>query len=401
MPEPDTAARDNAIETAIAELDTGSSQPQRAWRALRATCPVAKAGQTPDERPAFHVTCWSDIDTVLRDGDTFSSSINAETVGRFMGPNMLALDGDAHRSYRALVAQAFRASQLAKWEQSLILPTINRLIDRIAPKGRAELIEEVVSPFPAQVICGIAGLPQDDGAQLLQWTNDIHRGALDEEAAMAAALAMQAYLEPFVEHRRTVPGDDIISDIIHAEIEGEKLNDAQIYGFLRLLLPAGSESTFRAIANALVALLTMPELLSRISADRSLLPAFIEESLRRDASLSLVARVTTREVVLGGCPIPAGSPIRVFTASANRDETRFDRPDRFDMDRPSYRHRTFGTGQHQCLGMHLARLELGIGLNAILDRLDGLRVDPDFPPPKIEGFAFRGPPSLQVIFNSA
>lgn len=85
MPEPDTATRDNAIETAIAELDTGSSQPQRAWRALRATCPVAKAGQTPDERPAFHVTRWSDIDTVLRDGDTFSSSINAETVGQFHG----------------------------------------------------------------------------------------------------------------------------------------------------------------------------------------------------------------------------------------------------------------------------------------------------------------------------
>lgn len=389
----------DAIEAAVVALDRGTSQPRQPWTVLRAGRPVAKAGQAPDERPAFHVTRWADVDTVLRDGDSFSSSINAETVGRFMGPNMLALDGDAHRSYRALVAQAFRASQLAKWERSLIRPTIDRLIDAVAPHGRGELVEDVVSRFPAQVICGIAGLPQADGAQLLRWTNDIHRGALDSGAAMAAASAMQSYLEPFVETRRAKPGDDLISDILHAEIDGEKLDDAQIYGFLRLLLPAGSESTFRALANALTALLTMPGLLPRILADRALLPVFIEESLRRDASLSLVARVATRDTTLGGQPIPAGAAIRVFTASANLDPARFDSADRFDMDRPNHRHLTFGTGQHQCLGMHLARLELRIGLEAILDRLAGLRADPDFPLPEIEGFAFRGPAALHVRFD--
>jgi cytochrome P450 len=211
---------------------------------------------------------------------------------------------------------------------------------------------------------------------------------------------MQDYLEPIVEARRVNPGDDLISDIVRAEVNGERLSDAEIYGFLRLLLPAGSESTFRSMASALCAMLTVPGLYQRALADRSLLPLIVEETLRWDVANTMVSRVTTCDTELGGCPIPAGSALLVMTSSANRDERHFADPDRFDPDRPSIRHLGFGAGPHQCLGLHLARIELRIGLDTILDRLPNLRLDPAFPMPEIGGFGFRGPDALHVLFHT-
>jgi cytochrome P450 len=218
---------------------------------------------------------------------------------------------------------------------------------------------------------------------------------------MAASRAMREYLEPIVEARRANPTGDLISDLVHAEIDGQKLTDEKIYGFLRLLLPAGAETTFRAMGNALVALLTVPGLMGRVMGDRSLLPAVIEETLRWETSVTQVSRVATRDTEIGGCPIPAGAAISVLTASANHDESRYPHPEDFDVDRPPQNHMTFGTGQHQCLGMHLARLEMRVGLDVILDRLPNLRLDPDAPPPVIQGHAFRGPDAINVVFDAS
>jgi cytochrome P450 len=218
---------------------------------------------------------------------------------------------------------------------------------------------------------------------------------------MAASRAMRAYLEPIVEDRRQNPHDDLISDLVTAEIDGHKLDDEKIYGFLRLLLPAGAETTFRVMGNALVGLLTHPEALRAVVADRSLLPVVIEETLRWETSVTQVSRVAAQDTELEGCPIAAGAAISVLTASANHDEERYDEPDEFRIDRPAQNHLAFGTGQHQCLGMHLARLELRVGLDTILERLPNLRLDPDAPPPLIQGFAFRGPVSLPVLFDAS
>jgi cytochrome P450 len=125
----------------------------------------------------------------------------------------------------------------------------------------------------------------------------------------------------------------------------------------------------------------------------------IEETLRWETSVTQVSRVATRDTELGGCPIPAGAVMNVLTASANHDEQRYPHSDRFDVDRPAQNHLTFGTGQHQCLGMHLARMEMRVGLDTILDRLPNLRLDPDAPAPVIQGLAFRGPDSLPVLFD--
>jgi cytochrome P450 len=211
---------------------------------------------------------------------------------------------------------------------------------------------------------------------------------------------MRAYLEPIVEDRRRDPTGDLISELVTAEVDGERLTDEKIYGFLRLLLPAGAETTFRVLGNCLYALLTHDDDMRRVVADRDLVPNVVEETLRWETSVTMVQRVAATDTEVAGCPIPAGSPVNVVTGSANHDEGRWPDASEWRLDRPPTPHLAFGTGPHQCLGMHLARLELRVALNAVLDRLTNLRLDPDAPAPRIEGFAFRGPNALPVCFDA-
>ncbi|MEX0663929.1 MAG: cytochrome P450 [Acidimicrobiia bacterium] len=384
------------------DVDFMTGQPYPLWAQARDECPVfqTRAMTTSfTDRPTFVVTRFADVEQVLRDTERVSSSINAEHIGQYMGELILAMDGQEHRAYRGLVAHAFRASQLEKWDDALVRPTIDRLLDAIAPLGNADLVQAITSKYPVQVICGIVGVPLEDAAQFHQWSELINGGPMHPEEGMAASRAMRDYLAPIVEDRRVNPTGDLISDLVHAEIDGEKLTDEKIYGFLRLLLPAGAETTFRVMGNALTALLTHADVMQRVLADRSLMPKVIEETLRWESSVTQVSRCATDDLEVNGCPVPKGAAISVITGSANRDEGRYENADEFDLDRPVLNHMAFGTGQHQCLGMHLARLELRVGLDCILSRLRNLRLDPDQPAPEIQGLAFRGPESIPVLFD--
>ena len=387
------------------EIDFFHGQPYPQWAAARATeCPVIASGGAAFGAPTmFQPTTYRDAEAVLRDGETFSSAINAMHIGQFMGDLILAMDGPEHRQYRNLVAKAFRASQLEQWEGTLIRPTINRLLDAIVPAGRADLVAAVTTMYPVEVICGIVGVPLTDAPQFHAWAEKINTGPIDPEAGHAASAAMVEYLRPLVEERRVRPTGDFLSDLVHAEIDGEQLSESKLYGFLRLLLPAGAETTYRVMGNCLVALLTNPDALAAVTANRNLIPEVIEETLRWETSVTMVSRVATADTEIAGCPIPAGSPVGVLTGSANRDETRWDDPDVWRLGRAPQHHLAFGTGQHQCLGMHLARLELRAGLDAILERLPNLRLDPDVDLDAlvIEGYAFRGPVALPVLFDPA
>ena len=346
------------------------------------------------------VTRFADVDAVLRDPERFPSRINADTMGPVMGTVILAMDGDEHRRHRNLVAHAFRPSALVRWEDELIAPTIHRLIDTVAGTGRSDLVADVTSRYPVQVIAGVLGVPTEDYELFQRWGLEISMGPEDYDVSKAASRAMREYLTPLVERRKIDPGDDLVSDIVTAEIDGERLSDEHIYGFLRLLLPAGAETTFRALGNCLLALLSHPPVLARVRDDRTLLDAVIEETLRWETSVTMVNRETACPVELDGVTIPAGVSVVCATGSANHDETRYDNAEVWDLDRPPAAHLAFGTGRHQCLGMHLARLELRVGLTAILDRLSGLRLDPAADPPRIEGLAFRSPPRLDVLFDT-
>lgn len=377
-----------------------TAQPYALWAEARADDPVQVVpASASDPGRSVHVLDWELADRVLRDPRTFSSSVNNEVIGAFMGDLILGMDGDEHRRYRNLVAHAFRRSSLERWRRELIAPTIHRLLDAIAAAGRADLVTDVTARYPVQVICAIVGVPVDDHEQFHQWAEEINNGPLDPSRGMAAAGAMRAYLEPLVAARRRQPVGDLLSELVHAEIDGERLSDERLYGFLRLLLPAGAETTFRAMGSTLLALLSHPDVYERVLADRHLLPAVIEETLRWESSVTMVSRVSTTDTELGGTAVPAGCPVTVLNGAANRDPTRWVEPDQWDPDRPATPHLAFGTGSHQCLGMHLARLELEVGVGCILDRLPGLRLDPAAEPPRVAGYAFRGPATLPVVFD--
>ena len=281
------------IEAVASGTDWLHGQPYPGWAsARRSECPVV-AEPSPFHGPgtSYQILRYSDAESVLRDADTFSSSINGEHIGQFMGDLILAMNGPEHRMYRNLVAKAFRASQLERWDDTLVRPTIDRLLDAITPLGHADLVASVTSVYPVQVICGIAGVPLEDAAQFAQWAEQINTGPLFPEQGMAASQAMVDYLSPLVEARRAEPTGDFLSDLVHETIDGEQLTDSKIYGFLRLLLPAGAETTFRVMGNCLFALLSHPDELARVYADRELLPEVIEETLRWETSVTQVSRV--------------------------------------------------------------------------------------------------------------
>ena len=379
------------------------AQPYQQWEHARRHCPIIEEpGISFTEEPAaprFTITSWADADRVLRDGRTFSSSVNAEFMGPYMGELLLGLDGEEHRRYRNLVAYAFRRSTLERWRSELVEPVMEELLDAVAPAGRADLVAEVTSGFPVQVICGIMGVPTEDHEQFNQWSIQIIHGPLNPDEGRAASQSMRDYLEPLVEARRAEPTGDLLSELVHAEIDGARLTDEKLYGFLRLMLPAGAETTYRSFGSCLLALLDRPDVMARVRADRSLVPAAVEETLRWETSVTMVARVAASDAEIGGCPVPAGSTLSIINGSASRDEARWDDPGHWNLDREPKPHLAFGTGAHQCLGMHLARMELEVGVNAVLDRLRNLRLDPEAEAPAISGYAFRGPLTLPVLFD--
>ena len=394
---------------ADADLSEDSPDIYDYWAECRRDRPVGRFGGR--ESDVWLVTKYTEVELVLRDPKRFSSRVNADTMGPIMGTVILAMDGEEHRRYRNLVAHAFRPSALARWESTLIVPTIHHIIDGLAGRERADLVAEVTSRFPVQVIAGVLGVPPEDHGRFHAWALDMNLGPDDYPTATAASAAMRAYLTPIVEDRKAHPTDDLISDIVTAEVDGERLDDEHIYGFLRLLLPAGAETTFAAMGTCLFALLTKPEVLARVRADPSLLDHVVEETLRWETSVTMVNRETTCPVEIDGVTIPEGVSLVCAVGSANRDESRYTDPDEWDLDRDEPPHIAFGTGRHQCLGMHLARLELRIGLGALLDRLVGLRLDLPTRAPgaqdrgdergvHIEGFAFRSPPHLPVAFDA-
>ena len=345
--------------------------------------------------PVFTAYSHDAVTAVLRDADAFSSSILADILGR----TILQMDGDEHRRHRALVSHAFRTKALARWEQDLMGLVVDELIDQFVDSGRAELVRDLTFDFPVQVIARILGLPRRDYPMFQRRSIEMLSILVNPERGKAAARALDEYFAGVLEDRRRQPSDDLISDLSVTEVDGHTLSDDEIFAFLRLLLPAGVETTYRSSGNLLYALLTHPDQFRAVAADRSLVTPAIEEGLRWEPPILFLIRNAIRDTEVCGTTIPKGAIVNVCIGAANRDEAWYDDPDRFDVLRRPRQHVTFGWGPHMCIGMHLARMETTVALNAVLDRLPGLRLDPEFEPPFVQGTAFRSPPALHVRFD--
>jgi cytochrome P450 len=339
------------------------------------------------------------VERVLRDAETFSSSVYSDVMGMLMGRTILEMDEPEHRIHRHLVSPAFRSKVLAAWEQTLVAAVVDELLDRVAPLGRADLVRALTFPFPVQVIARILGLPREDYAQFQRWSLELISVGVNFDRAVAASQKLKEYFTPIVADRRRAPQDDLISELCAGEIEGHQLDDEEIYAFLRLLLPAGVETTYRSSGNLLYGLLTNTEQLDALRADRSLMTQTIEEALRWEPPLLMIMRGATRDVELNGFAIEAGTSVGTNLGAANRDPARYNSPDTFDIFRDPKQHVSFGFGPHMCLGMHLARMETRVAVNAVLDRLPDLRLDPDADDVHIHGDIFRSPNALPVLFT--
>jgi cytochrome P450 len=353
---------------------------------------------------AYEVFPYELVSQVMRDNVTFPSGSIRDMMSIVMGPYpLVGMDEPEHRRLRNLVAQAFRQRNLAHWDQDLVVPVVDDMIDGFVERGSADLVSEFTYHYPAQVIAAILGLPREDHAFFHPRALAVINVAVRPDEGIVASEELRDYFAGFMEERRRHPGTDIISELVGIEVDGERLGDEEIFSFLRLLLPAGAETTYRATGSFLYGLLTHPDQFDALRADRSLMPQAIEESIRWEGPLLITSRECAQDIEIGGVTIPAGNFVTVNVGSANHDPTRWDRPDEFDIFRDPQPHIAFGHGVHMCLGMHLARMEMATAVNRLIDRCPNLRPDPDrwaADDVHIHGERFRSPTTLPVLFDA-
>jgi cytochrome P450 len=347
----------------------------------------------------YSAVSFDAVNAVFRDGRIFSSKPYDKTIGLFMGPTILAMEGKKHRDHRNLVSAAFKSKALARWENTVVRPICNALIDEFIDTGEADLVRQFTFEFPTRVIAQLLGLPADDLPVFRKRAVELISYHVDYERAFEASAALKDYFVGQIEQRKSKPTEDIIGDLVTAEIDGERLSDEAIYSFLRLLLPAGLETTYRSSGNLLYLLLTHPDQFAAVQAERELIGQAIEEGLRFETPLTTVQRFTTEDTELDGVEIPARAVIGVCTGSANRDERRWERSEQFDIFRKHMPHISFAAGEHTCLGLHLARLETRVAVECLLNRLTNVTLLSDGDP-HIDGQPFRSPTALPVTFDA-
>jgi cytochrome P450 len=377
-------------DTPVAELD------------LRAMFGIGADEDTEIDLPdnaVWTVNTFDTVQAVLRDGEGFSSKGYEEIMGMVFGHSILEMDEPEHHTYRGLIQQAFTRKAMERWETDVIGPAVHTLIDGFVKEGRADLVKDLTFPFPFEVIADQLCLPEDDKPRFHRMATELISVQVDMNRALTASSNLHEYFSKIIAERRQAPSFDLISVLAQAELDGQHLTDDEIIAFLRLLLSAGAETTYRSSSNLLYGLLTHPDQLEAVRDDRDLLPQAIEEALRWEPPLLTIMRTPTRTVQLADKELHAGDTVVINIGSANHDETRWENPEEFDIFRPPIPHIAFASGVHMCLGIHLARMETMVAMNAILERLPNLRIDPDAEPPYITGMVFRAPPALPVVFG--
>jgi cytochrome P450 len=383
-----------------------SADPHPRWHELRETGPVHPGtphelsgidddlfwhGLPEPERPHFSAFSYAACDEAYRNPEVFASAAGVVDADGDTGyeSSMLAMGGVQHRRYRALVQPSFVPARAQWWIGKWIEETVDGLVASFVDQGRAELNVDFCAAIPVLTITGSFGI-------------DVAH-ALDVREHLRDPAAVAELVDPIVRARRDDPQDDLISVLTRAEITDEggthRLSDAEIHSFAYLLLAAGSGTTWKQMGITLAALLDRPDVLAAVREDRSLLRATIEESVRWEPTDPMFSRWVTQDTELHGVEIPKGSVVHLCLGSANRDPERWERPDEFDIRRPMKPTLGFGGGPHICLGMHVARAEMTVGINALLDRLPDLRLDADATPPQTIGFYERGVTEIPVVFG--
>ena len=348
---------------------------------------------------------YEGVKRALSDHEAFSSNVPAPKHW------FVFLDPPRHSKLRALVSRAFTPRVVTNLEPR-IRELAREFLNRRQDAEGMDVAEDFAVPLPMMVISEMIGIPTADWLQFKRWSDEIlklsytMRGMeADENAAnamtgfMAVTEEMNVYLTGMITDRRAEPRDDLLTHLIEAEVDGERLTQEEILGFFQLLVVAGQETTSNLINNAILCLSEHPDEQARLRAAPELLPSAIEEVLRFRSPLQWVMRMPRRDLEMSGQTIPAGKLVLAMIGSANRDARQFDDPDRFDITRDPNTHVGFGHGIHSCLGAALARLESRIALTEFLDRVKGFELASDEPWAPRKALHVHGPTRLPIRFR--
>jgi cytochrome P450 len=337
---------------------------------------------------------------VMRDAKTFTVDDPRFSTAQVVGASMLSRDGDEHARHRAPFVAPFRPGAVRERFVRPVVAEVDRLIDALAPAGRAELRRSFAGPLAASIVTQALGLERAEVASVLAWydaivgaVTEITAGGRVTHAAELAFAALQSRLDA------VISGGDSTSLLAAAAAAGGGLTREEVVSNAAVLLFGGIETTEGMIANAVLLLLEHPDQLARVRDSPRLLDDAIEESLRLEPAAAVVDRYATVDTELGGASIARGELVRVSISAANRDPAVFSDPDRFELERGgARRHVAFAHGPHVCVGVHLARLEARTALGALLTRFPRLRLDPERPA-LVRGLVFRKPPALEVLWS--
>ncbi|MEU5231951.1 cytochrome P450 [Streptomyces anulatus] len=365
---------------------------------------------------SYIVSRYEDVERVFKDKEGEFTTENYDwQIEPVHGRTILQLSGREHAVRRALVAPAFRGSDL----REKFLPVIERnsreLIDTFRDAGSVDLVADYATRFPVNVIADMLGLDKSDYERFHGWYTAViaFLGNLSGDPEVTRAgertrVEFAEYMLPIIRERREAPGDDLLSTLCTAEVDGIRMGDEDIKAFCSLLLAAGGETTDKAIAGIFTNLLRHPEQLEAVRADRTLIPRAFAETLRYTPPVHMIMRKSATEVALGGGTVPAGSTVTCLIGAANRDEGRYRNPDAFDIFREDLTatnafsaaadHLAFALGRHFCVGALLAKAEVEIGVGQLLDAMPDLRLADGFDPVE-RGVFTRGPQSLPVRFT--
>jgi len=412
----------------VSDTYTGTltdSYPYPMYRELRENTPVkdgdilaeykvpSQADYAMSGRPVMSVFKYDDVMSVFRDPLNWKSYINGDGFGAAVDNLMFtAMDGEEHKKFRKMFQPPFQLPVIRSMNESLIRPIIkNEFIDALKPNGKADLVREFSLPFPVRVVYAIFGFPDDSEASMkfAGWALRILGGPqVDPEvfkvtmpAAMEAGQQLFEHVLPIIQARRAEPEqrDDLIGFLLNVENDGVKFTDVEVATFVRMLLLAAAETTSRSFANMLVQLFDNPEVMEQVRNDRSLIPQTITETMRLEPVAAYLARIADKDMELSGKKIPAGTAVSLCIAAANRDPSKYERPDELWIKRPMRPVLSFGFGAHTCMGMHIAKVEMEAALDMLLD-LPNLRLDPAYPRPEIRGMQLRGPDAVHVLWDT-
>jgi cytochrome P450 len=360
-------------------------------------------------RKNYNIFRFEDVQRVLSEYSTFSSQFTGEQGDATAEPfsaSMISTDPPKHRKLRALVSQVFTPRAVEALSPR-IQAIVDEYLDAVNGSGQMDVIEHLGYPLPVIVIAEMLGVPVEDRAKFKSWSDIVVSladlgGEIDYEAFNnAAVMEMSAYFFNMIEQRQVNPGDDLISGLLQAEVDNERLSMIELLGFCALILVAGNETTTNLIGNAVLTFAEHPGVWERLRQQPELLPSAIEEVLRYRSPVQSMFRVTKEEATLAGATIPANQPLVAWIGSANHDEDQFPEPDKFDIERKPNKHLAFGHGIHYCLGAPLARLEASIALRSMLERFSSIELAPDVRLERIPSILIYGLRCLPITFTKA